>query len=39
MMSLKKEKCLLTERRYAQLDCEDIDNKTRRRTELKAMSC
>ena len=39
MMIFKKEKCLLTEKIYAQLDCEGIDSKTQSPGELKTMSC
>ena len=38
-MSFKKEKCLLTERKYVQLDCEGIGSETQSPAELKVMSC
>ena len=38
-MSFKKEKYLLTERKYALLDCEGIDSKTQTQEEQEAMSC
>jgi len=39
LSDVKKEKFLLIERRYEQLDCEGIDSKIQLPVELKEMNC
>jgi len=39
LISFRKGKCLLIERRYVWLDCEGIDSKTQIPAELKERNC